>query len=104
MILPLETGVAHLARLAGAPVLPTAIIGTRWIHFRSRVVIRIGTPVRPDGFAAGKPGLERMTAAVSEALGGMLAGVPDRQPPGRVGRTISEAFNDRPWLDAENDR
>ena len=56
-ILPLETGIAHLARLAEAPILPTAIIGTRWIHFRSRVVIRIGAPVHPGDYPVGKDGL-----------------------------------------------
>jgi hypothetical protein len=34
----------------------------------------------------------------------MLEGVPDREPPGFLGRLISEAFNDRPWLDAEGPR
>ena len=101
---PLETGVAHLARLAEVPVLPTAIIGTRWIHLRSRVVIRIGAPVRPEDFAAGKEGLRAMTAVLQERLSGMLAGVPDRDPPGPLGRAISEAFNDRPWLGTEDER
>ena len=32
-ILPLETGVAHFAIQAGVPVLPTAVIGTRWVAF-----------------------------------------------------------------------
>jgi 1-acyl-sn-glycerol-3-phosphate acyltransferase len=103
-ILPLETGVAHLARLADVPVLPTAIIGTRWISFRSRVVIRIGTPVVPSDFPAGKSGLERMTATMQATLEGMLAGVSDRDPPGLLGRAISEAFNDRPWLESEDER
>jgi 1-acyl-sn-glycerol-3-phosphate acyltransferase len=101
-ILPLEAGIAHLARLAGAPVVPTAIIGTRWIHFRSRVVLRIGAPVWPEEFPMGKDGLQRMTLAVQARLQGLLAGVSDREPPGPVGRAISEAFNDRPWLDAED--
>ena len=34
-ILPLETGLAHFSRLAHAPIVPTAIIGTRWVHFGS---------------------------------------------------------------------
>ena len=46
-ILPLETGLAHFARMAQAPIVPTAIIGTRWVHFGSRVDIRIGEPVHP---------------------------------------------------------
>jgi 1-acyl-sn-glycerol-3-phosphate acyltransferase len=101
-ILPLETGVAHLARLADAVVLPTAIIGTRWIHLRSRVIIRIGAPISPRDYPAGRAGLERMTADLEVTLAGMLAGVPDRDPPGPLGRAISEAFNDRPWLETED--
>lgn len=102
-ILPLETGVAHIARLADVPVLPTAIIGTRWIHLRSRIVIRIGAPVRPEDFPAGKDGLQRMTALLQDRLQGMLEGVPDRDPPGPLGRAISEAFNDRDWLETEHE-
>jgi len=34
-----------------------------------------------------------------QRLEAMLAGVVDRDPPGWFGRTLSEAFNDRPWLD-----
>jgi hypothetical protein len=39
-----------------------------------------------------------MTDLVEERLQSMLEGVEDRDPPGWLGRTISEAFNDRPWL------
>jgi hypothetical protein len=31
----------------------------------------------------------------------MLEGVPDREPPGFFGRTLSDAFNERPWLDGD---
>jgi 1-acyl-sn-glycerol-3-phosphate acyltransferase len=103
-VLPIETGVAHFARLSGAAVLPTAIIGTRWIHLRSRVVIRISAPVRPESFPPGKEGLQRMTDVLQARLASMLAGVPDRDPPGPFGRAISEAFNDRPWLESEERR
>jgi 1-acyl-sn-glycerol-3-phosphate acyltransferase len=99
-ILPLETGLAHFARLADAPIVPTAIIGTRWIHLGSRVRIEIGEPVHPRDFRPGKAGAQAMTAVVQEHLQRMLDGVVDRDPPGRLGRLISEAFNDRPWLDA----
>jgi 1-acyl-sn-glycerol-3-phosphate acyltransferase len=98
-ILPLETGLAHFAMMARAPIVPTAIIGTRWVHFGSRVDIRIGQPVHPADFARGKAGAREMTDVVQERLQAMLVGVPDREPPGWLGRTISEAFNDRPWLD-----
>jgi 1-acyl-sn-glycerol-3-phosphate acyltransferase len=97
--LPLESGLAHFARLSGAAILPTAMIGTRWVHLGSRVVIRIGRPLWPDDFPAGKAGLAELTAAAQAQLEGLLAGVPERDPPGPLGRWISELFNDRPWLD-----
>jgi 1-acyl-sn-glycerol-3-phosphate acyltransferase len=102
-IVPLETGLAHFARLASAPIVPTAIVGSRWVHFGSQVALRIGEPVYPDAFGAGRAGSRRMTDEVQERLQALLAGVEERQPPGPVGRTISEAFNDRPWLDDEQE-
>jgi 1-acyl-sn-glycerol-3-phosphate acyltransferase len=98
-ILPLETGLAHFARMAHAPIVPAAIVGSRWVHFGSRVSIRVGDAVHPDDFGRGKAGSRAMTDEVERRLQALLEGVGDREPPGRVGRTISEAFNDRPWLD-----
>jgi 1-acyl-sn-glycerol-3-phosphate acyltransferase len=100
-ILPLETGLAHFSRLSGAPIVPAAIIGSRWIHLGSRVHIRIGDAVAPSDFGGGRAGARAMTDEVQQRLQALLAGVEDREPPGWLGRTISEAFNDRPWLDAE---
>jgi len=97
-ILPLETGLAHFSRMSKAPIVPTAVIGTRWVHFGSRVDVRIGEPVHPDDFARDKAGAREMTDVVQERLEALLLGVEDREPPGWVGRTLSEAFNDRPWL------
>jgi 1-acyl-sn-glycerol-3-phosphate acyltransferase len=98
-IRPLETGLAHFARMGGAPIVPAAIIGSRWIHFGSRVSISIGEPVYPADFRAGKIGSRDMTDTVQERLQALLEGVEDRDPPGWFGRTISDAFNERPWLD-----
>ena len=99
-ILPLETGLAHFARMADAPILPVAIIGSRWISFGSRVTLRVGRATYPDRFGRGKPGARAMTDAVEAELSSLLVGVEDRDPPGWFGRTVSEAFNERPWLDA----
>ena len=98
-ILPLETGLAHFARMAGAPILPVAVVGTRWISFGSRVSLRIGEAVDPGPCGRGKAGSRAMTDEVQLRLQALLEGVEDRDPPGWFGRTISEAFNDRPWLD-----
>jgi len=98
-ILPLETGLAHFSVLAQAPIVPTAVVGTRWVHFGSRVDLHIGEAVHPTDFPRGKEGARQMTDVVQQRLSAMLAGVPEREPPGWLGRTISEAYNDRPWLE-----
>lgn len=102
-VLPLETGLAHFARLADVPIVPTAIVGSRWVHLGSRVSIRIGAPAYPADYGPGRPGARAMTDVVQERLQGLLEGVEERQPPGWLGRTISEAFNERPWLEAADD-
>ena len=102
-ILPLETGLAHFARMAHSPIVPAAIIGSRWISFGSRVTIRIGEAVYPDDFGDGKAGARAMTDVVEGRLQDLLVGVEDRDPPGWFGRTVSEAFNDRPWLEEAGD-
>lgn len=99
-ILPLETGLAHFSRMARAPIVPTSIIGTRWVHLGSRVEIEMAEPVHPGDFPAGKIGARAMTDVVEERLQSLLRGAQERDPPGWLGRTISEAFNDRPWLEA----
>ncbi len=98
-ILPLETGLAHFARMAGAPIVPVAVIGTRWISFGSRVRLQVGEAVEPGPYGGGKDGARAMTDEVQRRLQALLVGVEERDPPGWLGRTISEAFNERPWLD-----
>ncbi len=98
-ILPLETGPAHFARLARVPIVPVAIVGSRWVHLGSRVTIRIGEAVQPQEFGRGRVAARAMTDVVQERLQELLQDVVEREPPGWLGRTISEAFNDRPWLD-----
>ncbi len=96
---PLQTGLAHFARLARAPILPVALIGTRWISFGSRVTLSVGEAVDPADYRGGKAGTRAMTDEVEARLQALLEGVEERTPPGWLGRTISEAFNERPWLD-----
>jgi 1-acyl-sn-glycerol-3-phosphate acyltransferase len=102
-ILPLETGLAHFSMVAGVPILPVAVVGTRWISFGSRVTIEPGEAVDPARFGRGRIAAREMTTVVEERLQGLLEGVPEREPPGWVGRTISEAFNERPWLGRPED-
>jgi 1-acyl-sn-glycerol-3-phosphate acyltransferase len=101
-ILPLETGLAHFSRMADAPILPTAIVGTRWVHLGSRVRVRIGEAVHPADFGRGRPAAEAMTREAEHRLQALLDGVTDSQPPRwPLGRFLSDAFNDRPWLREE---
>ena len=98
-LMPLEPGVAHFAMLARLPVIPLAIIGTRWVHFGSTVRLRFGRPVDYRGHGSGRDGARIMTAELQTALQGLLAGVTDQPRPGRVGAFLSELFNDRSWKD-----
>lgn len=98
-LLPLETGLAHFAQMARAAMVPTAIIGTRWVWFGKRIRIVIGEPVAHDAYPRGHAGARAMTADVEAALGAMIAGARDGPRPGRVGAWLSDAFNERPWLD-----
>jgi len=96
--LPLEVGVGHFALLAGVPVVPVAISGTRWIRFGKTIRITIGEPVTLDGLASGRAGARQLTDRVQRSLDLLLQGRHDTRRPGIVGRWISELFNERPWL------
>jgi len=98
-LLPLETGLAHFAQMAGAAMVPTAVIGTRWVYFGKRIRIVFGDPVAHDAFPRGHAGGRAMTAEVETRLRAMIGGVEDGPVPGRFGAWLSDAFNDRPWLD-----
>jgi 1-acyl-sn-glycerol-3-phosphate acyltransferase len=92
---PLETGVGVFASLAKVPVVPTAIIGTRWVHFGTRIRLRFGEPVDPADFGPGKQAAAALVALVDQRLRALLEGVEDTAPPGPFGRWLSDAFNDR---------
>lgn len=97
--LPLEVGVGHFALLAGVPVVPVAISGTRWIRLGKTVRITIGRPVTLDGSSRGRAGARELTDRVQSSLDELLReGRPDARPPGPFGRWLSEVFNERPWL------
>ena len=98
-LLPLETGLAHFAQMAGAAMVPTAVIGTRWVHFGKTIRVVIGRPVDVTDWPRGHDGARGMTAAVESELRAMIAGVDDGPRPGPFGAWLSEAFNERPWLD-----
>lgn len=96
--LPLEVGLGHFAMLAGVPIVPVAVVGTRWLHLGKTVRIRIGEPVPLTDLPSGRRGAAELTARVQAALVRLLEGAREEPPPGRFGRWISETFNERPWL------
>jgi 1-acyl-sn-glycerol-3-phosphate acyltransferase len=102
--LPFEPGVGHFAQLARVPVVPLSVDGTRWVSFRSHVRLVIGDPIDPADFRGGRAAAAALSDAVRERVVKGLAGVTDRPRPGPVGAWISEAFNDRPWLDGPSAR
>jgi 1-acyl-sn-glycerol-3-phosphate acyltransferase len=95
VVLPLDDGVAFFAVRSGVPIVPIGITGTGWLRFGGTVRIRIGDPIR----AAGRPTREHvaeLTAATERALLELVADAHDREPPGPVGRWLTEVFQEWP--------
>lgn len=92
-LLPFEAGAAYLALRAGVPIVPVAITGTSWAHFRGRVLVRIGEPI-PTGDRPTRQVVARYTALAWHRLRAMVAD--DRNPsvPGPIGRWMTDLLND----------
>jgi 1-acyl-sn-glycerol-3-phosphate acyltransferase len=97
-IVPLEDGPAFFALRARVPIVPMAIIGTRWLRFGKVVELRIGTPVELDGLRADRAGVAALTVRLQSAMEALLVGVDEEAPPGPFGRWLTDLFNERPWL------
>jgi 1-acyl-sn-glycerol-3-phosphate acyltransferase len=92
-LLPFEEGAAYLALRAGVPIIPVAITGTSWAHFRGRVLIRIGEPIATSGRPT-RQAVARYTALTWHALRAMVDGDRDLPVPGRFERWFTDLFND----------
>jgi 1-acyl-sn-glycerol-3-phosphate acyltransferase len=92
-LLPFEEGPAYFALRGGVPLVPVAITGTSWARFRSVVRVRIGEPI-PTGERPTRQAIANLTARAWHAIRAMVDGDCDRQPPSRVGRWITDLFND----------
>ena len=101
VVLPLNEGAAFFAIRAGAPILPVAINGTRWLAFGKVVRVRVGTPIPTTALRADREVLREVTDRLQADLGDLVLGYPDRRIPGPVGRWLTDAFADRPWRAAE---
>lgn len=97
-IVPLQDGAAFLALRARVPVVPLAIIGTRWLHFGKQVTLRVGDPIATEGLRPDRLGVAELTGRIQSAMEALLAGVEEGPPPGPFGRWVTELFNERPWL------
>ncbi len=94
-LLPLSEGAAYFALRSSVPLVPIAINGTSWLRFGGGIRVRVGEPIA----IAGRPTRETVTdatAALTAALAELVADVPDQPEPGRVGRWLTERFNDWP--------
>ncbi|CAN5774513.1 hypothetical protein BH23CHL7_BH23CHL7_06090 [soil metagenome] len=102
-IVPLEGGPAYLALRAQVPIVPLAVIGTRWLRFGKRVTLRFGPPLEIAGRRADRQGIEALTRELTLAMEKLLEGVQGEPPPGRFGRWLTDVFNERPWLEERSD-
>jgi 1-acyl-sn-glycerol-3-phosphate acyltransferase len=101
-IVPLQDGSAFFALRARAPILPVAVIGTRWLRFGKRVTIRVGAPLSTQGLRANREGVIDLTEQLQAATEALLVGVVDEPPPGPFGRWLTEVFAERPWITDPN--
>jgi 1-acyl-sn-glycerol-3-phosphate acyltransferase len=94
-LLPLSEGAAFFALRSRVPLVPIAINGTSWLGFGRRVRVHVGEPLRPTGRPTHEA-IAELTAAAWRDLHALVAGQPDVPRPGRVGRWVTDRFNDWP--------
>jgi len=92
-LLAFQEGAAYLALRAGVPIIPVAITGTSWAHFRGQVLLRLGEPI-PTGERPTREVVARYSAWAWHAIRTMVDEDRDRPPPGRIGRWFTDVFND----------
>jgi 1-acyl-sn-glycerol-3-phosphate acyltransferase len=92
-LLPFQEGAAYLALRAGVPIVPVAITGISWARFRGRIVVRIGEPIE-TGVRPTRQAVARYSALTWHALKSMIKDDRPGPPPGRIGRYLTDMFND----------
>ncbi len=99
VVLPLNEGAAYLALRASVPIVPVAINGTRWLRFGKTIRVRVGEPIPTTGRRADRATVRELTDRVRDELQSMVGGYADSAVPGPFGRWLTEAFNERPWME-----
>ncbi len=96
-LLPIQDGAAYFALRAGVPVVPVALNGLSWLGFRRQLRIRIGQPISSasDGRKTSQA-VAALTTEITASLLSLVADAPDVEEPGRIGRWLTERFNDWP--------
>lgn len=97
-IVQLQDGAAFFALRGRVPILPVAVIGTRWLRFGKRVRLRVGEPIELGQRKANRAGITSVKSELAAAMVGLLEGAAEESPPGPLGRWLTEVFADRPWL------
>lgn len=86
-LLPFEEGAASFAAASEVPVVPCAIVGSTYLWFRRRVVIRLGTPI-PTAGLRGREARQQLERDIHAAVEALLPAEEPRLPPRRPFRRL----------------